>query len=1440
MQAAIKELDVAVNASTLSSGSGITIDGTQNVDLGGNLDAPATITTAAGLDLSVDGAGQFISNAGVTSLQSNTINLGDAAGDVINAVGSLNLNQDLVFNEATNDLTIAVADQGSAAVTVGIPDLSGGAPGDFVFTTHAQTFSLKQFFDFSNFFIDDGNPTRRARFELNGITAGTDRVYDLPDQDGTIALTSDLTGAGLWTDAAPDIYYNTGNVGIGTTAPNASLQIGNAFTFERFVDNSESINSDVIASNIRFDKTSPTEQDIFRIDAGQASIISLENGNISFLRVLTGAANSQVLVGTQIDNWMDMENDGTVTVTNSLGVGQNIFFPEGTDHTIEVEASTSGAGNNLLIGAADGQTSVGDGGSAILFGGAGFDFGGIVNLAGGAATNASGIGGDIQLTPGTGPNPANNGIVEVVGTSAFLLPIGNDSQRPIAPVDGMMRYSNEVGFEGFEFYDGGWFPLGGGADLTAVDTDITFVEGSPYLISVEPNTSGIGDNLQISAGGSTSTSGGNLILSSGFTGTAGNGGNVDIDAVGGPDNGGNVTIDAGSAGISGGGISLTAGNGSTGSGNIALSAGDASSAPGGNITLTPGIGNPSNGVINLNGNTSLTGGLISDIFFDDVSRSIAVSDNTSGSGAGPNLTLNAGGTTSGAPDAGGNLNLNAGSSLNGSGGKIVLTAGNTSAATTFTGGNIELTPGLGASAAEAGFVDIVTTSALKLPSGTTGDRVGVGREVPGMIRYNTTIGQFEGYDGAWNPLGGGGSGVTNLTTDITFLPGATRNITVNANAANGDDLVLNAGAGLAGTGGNLNLNAGSGTLINNGGGINITGGNTVTGTGGNIELTPGIATGIGTDGKVIVNDAFQYIDGTEANGFVLTSDAAGNASWQAPTGGFTLPVSDAGFNIFDNAGGAGSKGITNNITDALEYESNNAATAIILEQGGRLNLFSFPAGIAGNPISPTGANGRLSIDGGGVAINGDTPQPGVALDVRAAGSTVSDILIFDDGADASSDATLTFRSNNGANTEFTVGVDADGNQNFVIAESGEVGSANRMIIERGTGNIRVENNLSLANAANIRVEGDGLGGTGRIILEDGQASPLNLSITTPANMAASYNLIMPGDQGIGALTNDGAGNLAWVPAAGGDFTVDANENNYGANIANLPTGANNVFLGLGVSNAGVISGSDNILIGTNTNNTSLTTGGNVAIGAAAQSSGGDGVAIGTDAISNGTNAIAIGNASAADANNSVAIGTGTVATNANTIILGDGAPLFNVGINTATPGVELDVNGDADVSGRVTASSYVLSAPVQKFYGITPSEFSLVQESPADDNELRVPDGNIVFVDAGAVDAGAQIAAPVHLPQGAELVDIEVFGRNTSGIDMTVRFIEKSYSTASTDVGSVTIGGAVGGITPFSLAGVNGYPINNQTDNYLILIDIPTRQADIAGVRISYVIGTAE
>jgi hypothetical protein len=105
-----------------------------------------------------------------------------------------------------------------------------------------------------------------------------------------------------------------------------------------------------------------------------------------------------------------------------------------------------------------------------------------------------------------------------------------------------------------------------------------------------------------------------------------------------------------------------------------------------------------------------------------------------------------------------------------------------------------------------GDTHMFSSGALKIPSGTTAARPAT--SATGMIRYNTTLNQFEGYDGDWAILGGGATGSggdrvfvlneQNVTTNYTLPSGE--------NATSCGPIYLNSGVTVTiGTGENWSI-----------------------------------------------------------------------------------------------------------------------------------------------------------------------------------------------------------------------------------------------------------------------------------------------------------------------------------------------------------------------------------------------------------------------------------------------------------------------------------------------------------------------------------------------------------------------------------------------------------------------------------------------------------
>lgn len=93
-----------------------------------------------------------------------------------------------------------------------------------------------------------------------------------------------------------------------------------------------------------------------------------------------------------------------------------------------------------------------------------------------------------------------------------------------------------------------------------------------------------------------------------------------------------------------------------------------------------------------------------------------------------------------------------------------------------------------------GDVLLTGTGVLDLPVGTTAQRPG--SPTSGMIRFNTTLSQFEGYNGtAWSQVGGGATGGGADTVFLENSNTVTTNYTLstNKNAVSAGPVTINAG-----------------------------------------------------------------------------------------------------------------------------------------------------------------------------------------------------------------------------------------------------------------------------------------------------------------------------------------------------------------------------------------------------------------------------------------------------------------------------------------------------------------------------------------------------------------------------------------------------------------------------------------------------------------------
>ncbi|WP_258100001.1 beta strand repeat-containing protein [Marinoscillum pacificum] len=175
-----------------------------------------------------------------------------------------------------------------------------------------------------------------------------------------------------------------------------------------------------------------------------------------------------------------------------------------------------------------------------------------------------------------------------------------------------------------------------------------------------------------------------------------------------------------------------------------------------------------------------------------------------------------------------------------------------------------------------------------------------------------------------------------------------------------------------------------------------------------------------------------------------------------------------------------------------------------------------------------------------------------------------------------------------------------------------------------------------------------------------------------------------------------------------------------------------------------------------------------------------------------------------------------------------------VGINNNSPVEALDVIGNVRVTGDV-----VYATPKAKLYAISPVDFIVLKQIGNEDYSATYNGG--IEVGAYSVAAGTDvtIAAPVHLPDGAVITQIDFMGRNTGTNPANFNLVEKSYSTASTPTLINSIPPGASGVTTYNATGLS-ITINNNLNNYFVTFQAWTSQATLTGVKIYYQVGSPD
>lgn len=377
----------------------------------------------------------------------------------------------------------------------------------------------------------------------------------------------------------------------------------------------------------------------------------------------------------------------------------------------------------------------------------------------------------------------------------------------------------------------------------------------------------------------------------------------------------------------------------------------------------------------------------------------------------------------------------------------------TTSASTGTGGNINISTGA------AGISTTATTSYsvggsgdLTLKSGnSSAASLSTSANNTGGLTGSITIQSPNG--GAASSAAGNNTGGRSGNISILIGSGGSAGLATvgsggtSANGGLGGSLMLTAGAGglarkasassLGGEGGNITLTAGNGgnatdaisNLGGNAGSVTIiagTGGtgSTLNGSDGSITLATAFGNVIeivGTgesfiygdliSGNLFVNGLLQYTGSTPTSGYVLTSDASGNATWAAPSGGGGITIGTTTVTsgtttriLYNNAGVVGEYTITGTGTVVAMGTSPTFTTDIttpkIIGGTGISSKITYVGTTNAGPTSTaitheflggnSGATTLMTIaNNGRTRIIGTVPSGGGVLTVqRSASSTV--------------------------------------------------------------------------------------------------------------------------------------------------------------------------------------------------------------------------------------------------------------------------------------------------------------------------------------------------------------------------------------------------------------------------------------------------------------------
>lgn len=184
--------------------------------------------------------------------------------------------------------------------------------------------------------------------------------------------------------------------------------------------------------------------------------------------------------------------------------------------------------------------------------------------------------------------------------------------------------------------------------------------------------------------------------------------------------------------------------------------------------------------------------------------------------------------------------------------------------------------------------------------------------------------------------------------------------------------------------------------------------------------------------------------------------------------------------------------------------------------------------------------------------------------------------------------------------------------------------------------------------------------------------------------------------------------------------------------------------------------------------------------------------------------------------------------------------------------VNADISSSAAIAGSkispnfgsstVTGGSFNYSSSQARSYSISPLEF-VALTGIVEPHRITYSSGGEALAVSGNSSSVQVIGAPVRLPDGATVVQIELVGRNFSGTaGVNVNWVENSQGTVTTPTLLFKIPSGTSGSTLFD-SGTVSLPIDNSTYSYQLTMEADAISGGghtVSGVVITYVVSSPD